>query len=88
VAELDTFEGTREELLAHAGELRGKRVRLTIISKTGNVGATTEPAQPQNLAEFLGDFIGSIEGNGANNSEQSGDKFTQYLVKKQAEGHL
>lgn len=88
MAELDIFEGTWEELVAHADELRGKLLRLTIISNTTHVGEATEAIQPKNLAEFLGDFIGSVEGSGENNSDGTREKFTQYLVKKHAEGHL
>jgi len=88
MAEADIFEGTWEELATHAEELRGKRLRLTIISNPGDADEANQPFQPKNLAEFLGDFIGSVEGNSANNSEDTGDKFTRYLVKKHADGHL
>jgi hypothetical protein len=88
MAELDILEGTWDELAVHADALRGKRLRLTIISNTTPVDEANEAVQPRNLAEFLGDFIGSVEGNGENNSEDTGEKFTQYLVKKHAEGHL
>ena len=88
MAELEIFEGTWEELTAYADELRGKLLRLTIISTASNSGEATEPAEPKNLAEFLGNFVGSVEGSGANNSEDTAEKFTQYLVKKHAEGHL
>ena len=88
MAELDILEGTWDELAIHANELRGKRLRLTVISNTIPVDEATEPVQPKNLAEFLGDFIGSVEGSGENNSDDTGEKFTQYLVKKHEEGHL
>ena len=85
MAEREIFEGTWEELTAYADELRGKLLRLTVISTASNSG---EAAEPKNLAEFLGDFVGSVEGSGANNSEDTAEKFTQHLVKKHAEGHL
>ncbi len=88
MAELDIFEGTWEELATHADELRGKWLRLTVISDDVIARGATETTQPSNLAEFLGDFIGSVEGSGANNSEDTGEKFTQYLVTKHKEGHL
>ena len=55
--------------------------------------ATETPELPpiaagESLADFLGDFIGCVEGSGTNNSENTGEKFTEYLVKKHESGHL
>ena len=41
-----------------------------------------------NLADYLGDFIGAVEGSGTNNSEDTGAKFGAYLAAKQIEGRL
>lgn len=43
---------------------------------------------PQNLLEFLGDFVGCIEGNGEANSENTGQRFADYLVQKKQAGKL
>ena len=47
---------------------------------------TTPPAlapnAPKNLYEFLGDFVGAIEGSGEAFSENCGERFADYLVEK------
>jgi len=80
MAQAQSIEGTWDELAKHAAEFQGKKLRLTVVSD--------ESALPQNLAEFLGDFIGCIDGCGANNSEDTRDGFASYLTKKHQEGHL
>jgi len=45
-------------------------------------------APSSNLLEYLGDFVGGVEGTGANNSDDTGSKFADHLVKKHIEGHL
>ena len=80
MAQVQSIEGTWDELLQHAAEFQGKKLRLTVVAD--------EQPEPQNLAEFLGDFIGCIEGSGANNSEESGTMYSAHLVEKHKEHHL
>lgn len=80
MAQAQTIIGTWDELSKHASEFQGKMLQLTIIAD--------EPAAPQSLADFLGDFIGSIEGSGTNNSEDTGQKFGLHLVEKHQEHRL
>jgi len=75
-----SIEGTWDELAQHAAEFQGKKLRLTIVDD--------EETVPQNLADFLGDFIGCIEGSGANNSEDTGKKFGSHVLEKHKEHHL
>jgi len=56
MAQPQIIEGTWDELSQHADEFRGKRLRLTVLDE--------DSTAPQNLAEYLGDFIGCIEGSG------------------------
>jgi hypothetical protein len=75
-----SMEGTWDELSSHAAEFQGKRLRLTVVAEDA-------PA-PRNLAEFLGDFVGCIDGSGANNSDDTGSKFAAYVAKKHEEQRL
>ena len=43
---------------------------------------------PSNLADFLGDVVGSVEGSGANNSDDTGHKFADHVVAKHRENLL
>ncbi len=85
MAHAQTIEGTWEELALRADEFRGKTLRLTVVSEEVPPAL---PAAPQNLAEFLGDFIGAVEGSGADNSEDTGRKFAAHLAEKHREGRL
>lgn len=72
------MEGSWEEVQAHAAELKGHRVKLII----------TDQEQPKTLADFLGSYIGAVNGSGENISENCGEKFTDYLIEKHKQGHL
>lgn len=52
---LKVIEGRWEEVLQHAQELQGQRVRVVVLSELGEPAAGT-------LREFLGEFVGCIEG--------------------------
>ncbi|HZO88517.1 MAG TPA: hypothetical protein VFB38_09260 [Chthonomonadaceae bacterium] len=90
------IEGTGEELQRHLAQFPNERFLLVPLSSSGvdtaqekTQEAELSPvAEGEILADFLGDFIGCIQGSGANNSENTGQKFTEYLVKKHKEGHL
>ena len=52
---LKVIEGSWEEILQHAGELQGRRLRVMVLPEPS--------ATPQeSLREFLGAFVGCIEG--------------------------
>lgn len=80
MAQVQSIEGTWDELLQHAAEFQGKKLRLTVVAD--------EQPEPQNLADFLGDFIGCIDGSEENFSEDTGEKFSAYLVEKHKDHRL
>ena len=48
-----------------------------------------EPPKPgETLFDFLKDYIGVVSGSGEANSEDCGEKFTDYLVEKKKAGRL
>ncbi|QLE56222.1 hypothetical protein [Nostoc sp. TCL26-01] len=68
------FEGTWEEILQHATEFAGQRVRLTIL--------TTETAsQPveENLGKRLQGRVGKVHFQPSNLSEFTGEAFAELL---------
>lgn len=75
-------EGTWDEVLAHADEFRGKRVQVTVLPEPQVDGETGS------LYDFLGDFIGSLEGSGTNYSDDTGKKFADDMAEKHRQGHL
>ena len=80
----ESIEGTWDELASHAAEFRGKRLRLTIIDElTPHVAV-----EGQSLADMLGDFIGCVNGNGENNSDDTGLKFAEYVHSKHRDNRL
>jgi hypothetical protein len=85
MAQIQSIEGIWEELALRADEFHGKTLRLTIVSEENPLSLHDEP---QNLAEYLGDFIGAVAGSGANNSEDTGSKFTAHLHEKYREQRL
>jgi hypothetical protein len=86
------FEGTWEEIARQADSLAGHRLRVEILEpETGNAppnGESPAPAAPRNLAELLGDYVGSVKGTGEALSERTGERFGEYLAEKHREGRL
>jgi hypothetical protein len=87
------FEATWEELTQQADRLAGKRLRVEVLDNghpAPNFGEhPLESAQgPRNLAEFLGDYVGAVQGTGEALSELTGERFTEYLEHKRREGRL
>lgn len=83
------IEGTWEEIARHAESLSGRRLRLEILDQEPPSSPDSCPTPgPRNLAELLGDYTGSVQGTGEALSEQTGERFTDYLARKQREGHL
>ena len=52
------FEGTWEEIVAHAAELAGRRVRLTVLPAPADVGPKRPPPSPANerMLELLSEW--------------------------------
>ena len=57
--EITELEGTWEEIMEHAGELAGKRVRLVVFP---NEAATMENVPEGSAAAALMPFVGGWEG--------------------------
>lgn len=77
-------QGTTPEMLAIDA------LRKQFVSPSN---AEPDMAEAQNLAEFLGDYIGSISSGehapgGAQMSKDTGKKFTEGMLRKREEGRL
>jgi len=66
----------------------GDAVQVVLFTDESSAAELPPFAEGESLADFLGEFIGCIEGSGANNSENTGEKFTEYLVQKHNKDHL
>lgn len=72
-----SFEGTWEEILLHAPELIGRRVRLTVLSN--------ENSKPQNqvtLDQLLKGRIGRVQFQPSDLSTRTKEAFADLLVNK------
>ena len=77
-----TFEGTWEEIVEHAAELTGRRVRVTVVENpsegkpsleelmSGYVGSVSSE-QPHNLSERVEEVFGEIIEEKQNKRKQS-----------------
>jgi hypothetical protein len=86
------LEGTWEEVTRHSGDLAGQRVKVLVYTEgTDETEETIKENgnEPQNLLEFLGDYVGAAHSGGAERlSEDTGERFTDHLVEKRRQGHL
>jgi len=64
---LTVLEGRWEEICARALELQGRRVRLIVLPEAEE--ATT--IAHASMLEFLGDYVGSVQGSNEPVSEQA-----------------
>lgn len=78
------WEKVRRELEEYDAELGGHDVTLT-VSESDNL---PEQNSGETLADFLGDYIGCIEGTTESMSGNLGEKFTEYLTEKHKQGSL
>jgi hypothetical protein len=83
MVERQVIEGTWEEVSVHAAELRGRRVRLTVLpdedeNEAQNGAASARPEIP----EAFSGLIGGFRFGDANLSEATGEKFADLLVEK------
>ncbi len=54
----------------------------TLRQRFPSAPQTPAPLEPKNLYEYLKDYIGTVNGTGETNSQNGGERFTDYLVKK------
>ena len=89
MAQPQMLEGTGEELQRMLEQFPNERFRLVplpvVNAQTEHNGSATEEGS---LYDLLGDYVGSVEGNGENNAARASELFTEHLVKKHNEGHL
>jgi hypothetical protein len=64
---LTVIEGRWEEICAHASELQGRRVRLIVLPEAEEATAVEQTS----MLEFLGDYVGSVQGSSEPVSEQA-----------------
>ena len=81
-----TLEGTWEEIVQHASELAGHRVRLTVLDEAMNGSPTNgTPTVPPgtSLAEALKDYIGKFSSaEPSNDAERAEEIWGEYVVQK------
>jgi hypothetical protein len=75
--EQSTFEGTWEEILLHASDLTGQRVRLTVLSPK-----VPKPQQQVTLDQTLRGRIGQVRFLPSNLSARTKEAFSDILADK------
>jgi len=75
---LTIIEGRWEEICVRAPELQGRRVRLIVLPEAEE--ATT--SAHASMLEFLGDYVGSVQGGHEPVSEQAEATFGEILAEK------
>lgn len=73
------YEGTWEEILTHTSELKGKKVKLTVIDDTEQ---HQTKAESKSLSEVLKGKIGIIEGASPELSQNTGQQYLNLLLDK------
>ena len=70
-----TFEGTWEQIVAHAAELAGRHVRVTVFDDA--------PAAKQGLEQLMAGYVGSVTSDKPHHfSEQTKEAFEQIVEEK------
>jgi hypothetical protein len=72
-----SFEGTWEEILRHAPELVGRRVRLTVLSNE-----SSKPQSGATLDQVLRGRVGRVQFQPLNLSTRTKEAFTDLLAEK------
>ncbi len=73
------YEGTWEEIASHASELKGRRVRLTVLDQIPDE-VTIPPCH--SLAEALKGKVGIIDEASPDLSTHTGEKFAELMQEK------
>jgi hypothetical protein len=84
MAQPQVIQGSWEEIVSHAEQLKGRTDLLLIVPDDG-AERNGEPA-PQNLLEAMKDYIGSADYGDANLSVNTGQKFSKLLSEKYRKG--
>ena len=74
-----TYEGTWEEIVVHAAQLVGKRVKLIVLDE---ISESRESLPTRSLAETLKGKVGIVDGASPNLSENTGKKFADIVAEK------
>jgi len=87
-----TLPSDLEDRLTEEAQRRGTTPELLAVDTLRKAfepieAANGEPAA-KNLCEFLGSYVGAVEGTGEALSEDPGRHFTDYLVEKHKQGRL
>ena len=72
-----TFEGIWEDILLHAPELTGQRVKLTVLSSE-----KPKPQKPLTLDQMLKGRVGRVRFQPANLSARTKEAFVELLADK------
>ena len=78
------IQGSWEDIVAHAEELKGRSDLLLIVPAEGT-GLNGKEA-PINLLDVMKDYIGSADYGDANLSVNTGEKFSKLLAEKYRKG--
>lgn len=81
--EQQTFEGTWEEILLHASELVGRRVKLTVVDSE-----SPKPPTANTLDKRLQGRVGRVHFQPSDLSERTGDAFADLMVAKHKPSEL
>lgn len=85
----DSQEAQLKVLAEREGVPPDEFARRLVVGLLPTLTAEDSPQKDaQSLADFLGNFIGSLEGSDENIALDSQGEFADHLVKKRREGHL
>ena len=73
------YEGTWEEIVSHASEFAGRRVRLMVLDQ---LPEQNEKSEHYFLADALNGKVGIIDGASPDLSTHTGEKFAELVKEK------
>ena len=73
------WEGTWEEIAAHAEEFKGRRVQLMVFTANGTANAMPFVEKPQTLDKWLEGYIGVIDGPETDISSRAKEHWGEYV---------
>ncbi len=89
MAQSQILEGTGEELKRLLEQFPSERFRLIPLPVTDTENEPNVNAlETGSLYDLLGDYVGCVEGSGANNAARVSELFAEHVVKKHSEGTL
>jgi hypothetical protein len=78
------FEGSWEEISAHADDLKDRDDLMLIVPSRGR--AANDAGRPRNLAEAMKGYIGSCDFGDANLSVNTSEKYAKLLAERYRKG--